>query len=245
MTAQTLETLILDGALEDMGTRPLDEHPIVRTFDFRAHSDVWNTACHRGYQGVWEVHDGRLWLVGLFDALSEPLDTRPIFGEQALPIPADWFSGALLLLRGPRLMYAHFGWGGIYSTHLRLYFRDGVLQRRRCYDQRKLFRNRFDLDLLREALSRPPEGPGSLSWFTRAGFDALEIDPATIAPGHEFSLDDEDDDEPPRPWDWELERIGQCRRPASAPPIMAPVEGSTLSGLKSVAFTIGTKKSTI
>lgn len=227
MTAQVRETLILEGTLEDMGTNPLDEHPIARDFNFTAHSNARSSACHRGYEGVWEVHEGQLWLVGLFDAHSGSIDIRPIFGEQALPIPADWFSGSLILLRGPRLMYIHFGWGGIYSTHLRLYFRDGVLQRRRRYDQRKLFRDRIDLDRLREDLSRPPEGsgPGPLSWFTRAGFDALGIDPATVAPGHEASLDDDDDDEPPRPWDWELERIEQCRRPAGAPSLRSAQSG--------------------
>jgi len=184
MTAQHRDLLILGGALEDLGVLPLATHPVARDFNFDQLNTRASTACWRGYRGVWELLDGQLWLVGMFDTEDHPMDTRPLFGDRPLPLRADWYTGTLVLLRGPRLLYAHQGVGGDYGQHLRLYLRNGVLVRQRRYDQTRRFRQSFigdgdegGLDWLRRPCDRtvPP-----LWWLTPAGVQALGLDLADV-----------------------------------------------------------------
>lgn len=225
MTAQAREVLILDGVWEDMAACPLESHPITRHFKLEDLSDRFSTGCHRGYRGVWEVLDDHLWLVGLFDAMGEPADARLIFGNQPLPARADWFSGTLLLMRGPRLTYYHAGWGGVYAQHLRLYVREGRVVRRRRYDQTRRFRQDSLEAFGDEAgglawLREPPQGIRPMWWFTAQGLKALGIDRTAVDPAWVLSTDPDDEDEP-RPWEWERKMLAQCRRPPGAPALEA------------------------
>ena len=60
-----------------------------------------STACRRGYQGTWEIRDGRLWLVALATcAAGEPIPLSRVFPGSRGPIPADWYTGTLLVPLG-------------------------------------------------------------------------------------------------------------------------------------------------
>src|SRR5438552_11429156 len=126
MTAQLHEKLILDGEEVSMAfTPPLPEdHPrifepepgsVVRDPDDRI---LMSTACWRGYQGTWEIKDGRLYL----------LDLR---GRRQLreggPILADWFSGVLRITKGARLKYVHMGFGTVFEQEIHIKIEKGMV----------------------------------------------------------------------------------------------------------------------
>ena len=113
MTRQASEILILDDRFEDLHVLPLEPYLEPRGIDMCAISNVSSTALYRGYQGLWEVFAGDLYLVGLLDAQMQPIDPSPIFDGQKFPVPAEWFSGRLVVDRGERLTYEHMGWGGL------------------------------------------------------------------------------------------------------------------------------------
>ena len=135
MTAQIHERLILDGEETSMAFCPPlpDGHP--RIFapdsdeiaggarDFLLHS----TACWRGYQGTWEIRDGRLYLVGLRGRFR-------IRGSE--PILADWFSGVLRIPKGEIIQYVHMGFGSVHEQEVHVKIEKGVIVTRRVIDNR-------------------------------------------------------------------------------------------------------------
>lgn len=182
MTAQSKELLLLDGRAEWLRSLPLqgylDEHKI----DLRNFGTRWSTGLYRGYQGVWEIADEHLYLIGLLDADECPLDPGIVFGRRRLPIAADWFTGRLEVGRGEALTYFHMGWGHEYSTLLRLYLKQGRVVARRSYDQTRLLRRHFDrfvaanpnwLEILKEEADEARSGRGPLGGLTGAGVKAL------------------------------------------------------------------------
>jgi hypothetical protein len=64
-----------------------------------------STACHRGYQGTWEIRDQFLYLKKIEGEEAE------MIGDE--PIPADWFTGTLSVGRGKILH--NFGDGPVYE----------------------------------------------------------------------------------------------------------------------------------
>lgn len=131
MTAQSPETLILDG--EEMVMTfcpPLPEgHPRIYELsseDF--HRSIFNnSACWRGYEGTWEIRDGRFYLVSLVGRF-QLLDGDPIF--------ADWFSGVLRISQGNELLYVHMGFGSVYEEEIHIKIDKGIVVGTRIVDNR-------------------------------------------------------------------------------------------------------------
>lgn len=128
MTAQVPEELILDGERTSMAfCPPLPEsHP--RIFEPGPDEAIRvTTACWRGYQGTWEIKDGRLYLV----ALRGRLQLRP--GETVL---ANWFSGVLRVPKGEMLQYVHMGFGSVFEQEVHIKVENGVVVTTRVIDNR-------------------------------------------------------------------------------------------------------------
>jgi hypothetical protein len=182
MTAQAKEMLLLDGRPEWLQCLPLQGYLDERDIDLRRHGTRESTGLYRGYQGVWEIADERLYLIGLLDAGDCPHDPAIVFGQRRLPIAADWFSGRLEVGQGAALTCFHMGWGHEYSTLLRLYLKDGRVMARRRYDQTRLLRRQFDrfvaahpnwLEILKAEAEEARSGRGPLGGLTAAGAKAL------------------------------------------------------------------------
>jgi heme-binding protein len=134
VTAQIHERLILDGEETSMAFCPPlpDGHPRISASDSdEAGEDerfiLHSTACWRGYQGTWEISDGRLYLV----ALRGRLQLRG--GE---PLLADWFSGILRVPRGEIIEYVHMGFGSVHEQEVHIKIENGMVVTRRVIDNR-------------------------------------------------------------------------------------------------------------
>lgn len=136
MTAQIPEKLILDGEETFMAFCPRlpKRHP--RIFapapdevsgDPEEDEICFSTACWRGYQGTWEIKDGRLYLVDLRGGVR----LRP--GD---PILAKWFSGVLRVPRGEVLQYVHMGFGTVQAEEIHIKIEKGVVVTTRVIDNR-------------------------------------------------------------------------------------------------------------
>jgi hypothetical protein len=86
-----------------------------------------STACWRGYQGTWEIKDGRFYLVGLRGRFQL---------RNGTPVLADWFSGVLRVPKGERLQYVHMGYGSVYEQELHIKIDNGVVVKTRTIDNR-------------------------------------------------------------------------------------------------------------
>jgi hypothetical protein len=135
MTAQIHERLILDGEETSMAFCPPlpDAHP--RIFKpgpdevVRDEGDfiLGSTACWRGYQGTWEIRDGRFYLVGLRGRFQL---------REGDPILADWFSGVLRVPKGEMLQYVHMGFGSVHEQEFHIKIEKGVVASSRVINNR-------------------------------------------------------------------------------------------------------------
>lgn len=97
-----------------------------------------STACWRGYQGAWEIRDGRFYLVNLRGRYNLHA------GE---PILADWFSGVLRIPQGKRLQYVHMGFGSVYEQEVHIKIEKGIVTATRIVDNRGKDHNAGELGL--------------------------------------------------------------------------------------------------
>lgn len=146
MTAQIHEGLVLDGEQTSMAfCPPLPEgHPrIAAVAEEQAIREggsfmLFSTACWRGYQGTWEIKQGRFYLV----ALRGRVRLTP--GD---PVFADWFSGVIRIPRGEMLQYVHMGFGSVYEEELHIRIERGVVQASRTIDNRDKTRAHDEYEL--------------------------------------------------------------------------------------------------
>ncbi len=146
MTAQIPEGLILGGEETSMaGCPPLpDGHP--RVFEPGPDDAVRNedhdvqesTDCWRGYQGTWEIKDGRFYLIGLRGRF------RLRDGE---PLLASWFSGVLRIPKGEVLQYVHMGFGSVYEQEVHAKVEKGLVVETRVVDNRRKQHDKKELGL--------------------------------------------------------------------------------------------------
>ncbi len=135
MTAQIHERLILDGEETSMAFCPPlpDEHPRIyepnadKLGEDEGDSILRSTACWRGYQGTWEIKNGRFYLVDLQGRFQL---------RDGDPILADWFSGVLRVPQGEEIEYVHMGFGTVYEQELRIRIENGVVVKSRSIDNR-------------------------------------------------------------------------------------------------------------
>ena len=143
----------------------------------------------------------------------QPIDPSPIFDGQKFPVPAEWFSGRLVVDRGERLTYEHMGWGGYSAEQLRLYVESGHVVARRRFDQVKVLRRRYAKDFeeyesFRKHLAANPDyALRTLGGFTEAGIKALGL---TVFEGETFWPPDFTEDEYA---EWAGEMVQHCQRP--------------------------------
>jgi hypothetical protein len=135
MTAQMHECLTYDGEETSMAfcpPLPMGHPRIIEVDPQQARQDasdsiLFSTACWRGYQGTWEVRDGKFYLVSL----------RGRFRLQGYePLLADWFSGVLRIPRGGLLQYVHMGFGSVYEEEVHVKIERGQLVASRLVNNR-------------------------------------------------------------------------------------------------------------
>jgi len=136
MTAQIHERLIFEGEETSMAFCPSlpEGHPRISETDLDEDCRnggsiflVGSTACWRGYQGTWEIKDGRFFLVDLRGRFQ-------LKGEG--PLLADWFSGVIRIPRGEELVYVHMGFGSVYEQELHVKIDKGVVVNSRMIHNR-------------------------------------------------------------------------------------------------------------
>lgn len=135
MTAQIHEILILDGVHTSMTSCPQppggnrlralphansDSPPAggprpTATFS-RDGSLINSTACWRGYQGIWEVRDDRLYFCGFSERF---LLASPLF--------ADWVSATLVVPEGQLVQYVHMGFDSVYEREIHVTVERGIV----------------------------------------------------------------------------------------------------------------------
>ena len=143
MTAQIHELLTIDGRNTSMAfcpTFPLD-HPRIVERDpaeplQQEDGIMYSTACWRGYQGTWEIKDGKFYLTSLHGRFR-------LLGEE--PLLADWFSGMLRIPVGELLHYVHMGFGSVYEEEAHIRISEGLVVETRRIDNRGKAFDRYDL----------------------------------------------------------------------------------------------------
>ena len=83
----------------------------------------------RRYIGVWEIINGRLYLM---DIEAHWKDESPVCLEQLFPgyphrVFAHWFTGTIRCAQGDLLKYVHGGFASTHERDLLLYFTDAVM----------------------------------------------------------------------------------------------------------------------
>ncbi len=127
MTAQIAETLILDGRKFAMCSEPLEY--FFRFGGARPDFAERSTALWRGYIGIWEIIDDRLYLIDLRGTLRNGGDAslQTVFPDYPVRVFAHWYSGTLRIPQGQMLEYVHAGYGSIYERDLMIEIEHGVL----------------------------------------------------------------------------------------------------------------------
>lgn len=183
MTRQRADILLFDGRIIDLDVLPLDAYTEPRGLDTATLLPEASTALWRRYQGVWEIHQAGLYLVGLLGEAAQALDLSVLFPGRTLPVFADWFSGRLYWNEGETL-FTHWNARIDETTHRRfLYFQHGRLLRQRRVNHQPAFIRRHALAAehyrAREAARRAGVSVGpEVAWcYTLAGFRLLGIEP--------------------------------------------------------------------
>jgi hypothetical protein len=111
MTAQEPEVLIFDGERLDMTSNP--------SLNGKAEAG-WSmkTSNYRGYVGVWEIVDNKLYL--------NKVDGG--FMKEKGPFFADWVSQELHVWKGNELSYVHAGYGSMYEEDMFFDIEYGILK---------------------------------------------------------------------------------------------------------------------
>ena len=134
MTAQIKELLLYKGKKIGMATEPLEPYLQNRKdIDFLFRS----TACSRGYFGIWELRDKKLFIIKLKGCIKDykEVDLNYLFPNKN-EVFADWFSGDIRIPQGKMLQYVHLGYKSIFEKDLLLKLEDGVLVDERVIDNR-------------------------------------------------------------------------------------------------------------
>ena len=125
MTAQLKEILLYKGDKVGMATEPLAPYlQNIKDVNFLSRS----TACWRGYFGIWELRDKKLFIIKLQAYLEgyKEVDLNYLFPGKN-EIFADWFSGEIRIPQGEMIQYVHMGYESIFEKDLILKFKKGVL----------------------------------------------------------------------------------------------------------------------
>jgi hypothetical protein len=111
MTAQQAEILIIDGERMYMTSNPSLNGKAEGCMSFC-------TGNYRGYIGIWEIVDNKLYLNGVEEG----------FMKEKGPIFADWVSEELHVWKGNLLQYIHAGYSSMYEEDMFLSINSGILK---------------------------------------------------------------------------------------------------------------------
>lgn len=124
-TAQIPDSIRIDGKDYALNTNPLSQNP--KLVDWNPPTDATrSTANWRGYVASWEIRDGGLLLtdvkISTYDEVSKQYGVRSVSTDfvPAVPAPAEWYTGALIIPDGEMEEYVHMGYASTYS-HYRIY----------------------------------------------------------------------------------------------------------------------------
>lgn len=151
-TSQVPERIVVDGQRYEMLSQPLqpwlaDPGASARFKPFRRPGR--STALGRGYRGTWAIRDGALYLVALDNRGDEapdapqpehiiPLDALfPTASDRTADgaVPADWYTGQLVIGQGKWTRPPGYGWNGKYERYLLVDVRAGrVLSQKQVRD---------------------------------------------------------------------------------------------------------------
>ena len=139
-TGQEGERIIFEGDTLQMMCEPLEsylsQHEPRKKLHIRL--DVGcSTALWRGYVGLWEYKNNKLFLVDIYDCgnMSKSI-LNSIFKDQdnETPILASWFTGQLFIQKGKLIKYQHTGYERIYEEEIVVDIEKGESTQLRTYD---------------------------------------------------------------------------------------------------------------
>ncbi|MBP7135058.1 MAG: hypothetical protein KBA57_01720 [Sphingomonadaceae bacterium] len=127
MTDQTPETLIYEGEMCDMCTEPLNAY--LNTTGEMPDFEWQHTGCRRGYEGTWEISDGKLYLIQLsgITKAGETVNLETLFPGFPERVFADWYTGTARLPQGEMLEYIQGSYASIFERDLFIEFDNGVV----------------------------------------------------------------------------------------------------------------------
>ncbi len=167
-TAQVPDFLVYEGDTMMLFSLPLESHPNKSLFvpevlfgkEYSLRTDAW-----RGYSATWEIEEGRLYLVAIYNpcyALEEErssdestdelgveyADLQSLFPTQFKEgrVAADWFSGNLFAPFGECLFYVHDGFESIYEKELEFGVENGMVVARKEWDNSKTRKSVYTTD---------------------------------------------------------------------------------------------------
>lgn len=150
-TGQTGELVIYKGDTLIMLCEPLEVYlqknePREKFYPFL--KDGCSTALWRGYVGLWEIRENRLFLIDIFGCGDKTKSIKEkIFKGQNLEILADWFEGQLFIEKGRVIKYNHMAYDRYYEKEVVLTVRNGIVESVTEYDNGvKPNDNRFSRD---------------------------------------------------------------------------------------------------
>lgn len=130
MTAQVSEVLIYKGERLALCEEPLSIY--METVAQHIRLDAPHTALWRGYVGVWEIKNDRLYLVdwtGYQNTRDQEVELtlNDLFPGYPDGVFAHWYTGELRCPRGALLDYVHGGFASRYEEDLFLKIENGLL----------------------------------------------------------------------------------------------------------------------
>lgn len=123
-TAQVPDTIRIDGEEHELNTNPLSAHLESVRWE-RPENIVISSANWRGYVASWEVKDEQLLLIDVTvllggavrgDYVKKSILTE-LFPSSPTGVPADWYSGALIVPQGEITSYVHMGYDSSYESY--------------------------------------------------------------------------------------------------------------------------------
>lgn len=125
-TAQQADLIVIDGETLALLSNPFEQYRRSQHPDLDLHApDSTGSICiqsgnHRGYVATFRIRDGRL----LLDEIVSPAcidreerSLRRMFFDRDEAVPAEWFTGVLVVPVGERVAYAHLGYGSVYQRY--------------------------------------------------------------------------------------------------------------------------------
>ena len=128
MTAQISEKINYERIAYSMTTEPL-RGVLSRRKNRHLRLMSKSTACRRGYMGLWEIVEDRLFLKSFSAKLRDgtPFGMADLFPDEPQPVFAQWYTGVLTLPYGELLKYVHSGYESIHEFSLHLKVENGCI----------------------------------------------------------------------------------------------------------------------